>query len=165
MNAGIVAYGAYIPIYRLSKAEINKVWGSGPTKGEKAVANCDEDSITMAVEAGLDCLKGIDPGTVDALYFASTTAPYREKRSASIIGTALDLRRDIVTADFGNSLGAAAGAVKAALDAVNAGSARKVLVVTADCRLPAPRSSFETAFGDGAGALLLGTEAVAATVE
>ena len=89
MNAGIVAYGAYIPIYRLGRAEINKVWGSGPAKGEKAVANCDEDSITMAVEAGLDCLKGIDPGTVDALYFASTTAPYREKRSASIIGTAL----------------------------------------------------------------------------
>ena len=165
MNAGIVAYGAYIPIYRLGRAEINKVWGSGPAKGEKAVANCDEDSITMAVEAGLDCLKGIDPGTVDALYFASTTAPYREKRSASIIGTALDLRRDIVTADFGNSLGAAAGAVKAALDAVNAGSARKVLVVAADCRLPAPRSSFEAAFGDGAAALLIGADAVAATVE
>ncbi len=165
MNAGIVAYGAYVPIYRLSRAEIARVWGSGMAKGEKAVANCDEDSITMGVEAGMDCLKGVEPGTVDGLYFASTTPPYREKRSASIIAAALDLRRDIVTADFGNSLGAGAGALKAALDAVNSGSAGKVLVVAADCRIPAPRSVFEPLLGDGAAALLIGTEDIAAAVE
>ena len=164
MNAGIVAYGAYIPMYRLSRAEIAKVWGSGSPRGEKAVANCDEDSVTMAVEAGMDAIKGFDASTVDALYFASTSAPYREKKSASIIATALDLRRDIVTADFGNSLGAGANAFKAALDAVNAGSARMALVAAADCRLPAPRSAFEPALGDGAAALLVGAEKVAASV-
>ena len=129
------------------------------------MANCDEDSITMGVEAAIDCLKGVEPKTVDGLYFASTTSPYREKRSASIIAAALDLRRDIVTADFGNSLGAGASALKAALDAVNSGSARKVLVVAADCRIPAPRSAFEPLLGDGAAALLIGTEDVAAAVE
>jgi len=164
MNAGIVAYGAYVPIYRLSRVEIAKVWGTRMAKGEKAVANCDEDCITMAVEAGMDALKGVDPSTVDALYFASTTAPYREKKSASVIAAALDLRRNIVTADFGNSLGAGANAVNAALDAVNAGSARKALVVAADCRIPAPSSAFELALGDGAAALLIGAEEVAATI-
>jgi 3-hydroxy-3-methylglutaryl CoA synthase len=164
MNAGIVGYGAYIPIYRLSRAEIVKVWGSGSPKGEKAVANCDEDSVTMAVGAGMDALKGVDTSTVDVLYFASTTAPYREKKSASIIATALDLRSDIVTGDFGNSIGSGANALRAALDAVNAGSARKALVVAADCRLPAPKSAFEMALGDGAAALLIGIEDVAATV-
>ena len=114
MNAGIVAYGAYVPIYRLSRVEIAKVWGTRMAKGEKAVANCDEDCITMAVEAGMDALKGVDPSTVDALYFASTTAPYREKKSAGVIAAALDLRRNIVTADFVNSLGAGANAVNAA---------------------------------------------------
>jgi 3-hydroxy-3-methylglutaryl CoA synthase len=165
MNAGIVAYGAYVPIYRLNRAEIARVWGSGLGKGEKAVANCDEDSITMAVEAAIDCLKGMDPKTVDGLYFASTTPPYREKRSASIAAAALDLRRNIFTADFGNSLGAGASALKAALDAVNAGSAKKVLVVAADCRIPPPNSSFELILGDGAAALLIGTEDVVAMVE
>ena len=165
MKSGLVAYGAYVPIYRMSQADIAKVWGSGPTKGEKAVANCDEDSITMSVEAGKDCLKGINIETVDALYFGSTTPPYREKRSASIIAAALDLRRDIVTADFGNSLGAGASALKAAFDAVNAGSARNVLVVAADSRIPAPRSSLEPILGDGAAALLIGAEDVSATVE
>lgn len=165
MSAGIVSYGAYVPIYRLNRAEIARVWGSSPAKGEKAVANSDEDSLTMGVEAGRDCLKGVDPHTVDGLYFASTTAPYREKRSSSIIAAALDLRRDIVTADLGNSLGAGSNALKMALDAVNAGSARKVLVVAADCRLPPPNSAFEPMFGDGAAALLIGTEHVMATLE
>ncbi|MDY6973535.1 MAG: 3-hydroxy-3-methylglutaryl CoA synthase, partial [Thermodesulfobacteriota bacterium] len=164
-EAGIVSYGAYVPIYRLSRETIARVWGSGPRKGEKAVSNSDEDSITMAVAAGIDCLTGTDSKTVDGLYFASTSAPYREKQSASIIAAALDLRRDAFTADFADSLGAGAGALRAALDAVNSGSARKVLVVTSDCRLPPPNSVFEPLFGDGAAALLVGTEDVIATIE
>lgn len=165
MNAGIVSYGAYVPIYRLSRTEIAKVWGRGKAQGEKAVANCDEDTITMAVEAGIDCLKGIDPNTVDGLYFASTTPPYREKKSASIVAAALDLRRDIFAADFGNSLGAGANAINCAMDAVKAGSARNILVVASDCRVPAPRSAFEFLFADGAAALLIGGKDIVATAE
>ena len=165
MKAGIVSYGAYVPIYRLSREEIAKVWGGGFRKGEKAVANCDEDSITMAVEAAIDSLKGIDTNTVDGLYFVSTSPPYREKQSASIVAAALDLRRDVFTADFSNSLGAGARAIRAALDAVNAGSARRVLVVASDCRLPPPNSVFESLLGDGAAALLVGEEDVIATIE
>ena len=57
--AGIVSYGVYIPIYRLSGESLNQVWG-GTIKGEKAVANVDEDSLTMGVEAARDCLKGME---------------------------------------------------------------------------------------------------------
>lgn len=162
---GIVSYGAYIPIYRLSREEIAKVWRSGPVRGEKAVANCDEDSITMGVAAATDCLKGSDRETVDGLYFASTSSPYREKQSASIVAAALDLRRDTFTADFSDSLGAGTSALKAALDAVNAGSARRVLVVASDCRIPPPNSAFEPLLGDGAAALLVGGDNIIATIE
>lgn len=165
MKAGIVSYGAYIPIYRLSREEIVKVWGAGSRKGEKAVANCDEDSLTMGVAAGIDCLTGCDRESVDGLYFASTSAPFREKQSASIIAAALDLRRTAFTADFGDSLGAGASAIKAALDAVNAGTARNVLVISSDCRLPAPNSAFEPLLGDGAAAFLVGGNGVIAEVE
>lgn len=165
MTAGIVSYGAYVPIYRLSREEIARVWGGGNTRGEKAVANCDEDSLTMGVAAALDCLKGSDPKEVDGLYFASTSAPYREKRSASIMAAALDLRREACTADFTNSLSAGASAMRAALDAVKAGSARKVLVVASDCRLPPPNSSFETLLGDGAAAFLIGQDEVIGSVD
>jgi hydroxymethylglutaryl-CoA synthase len=162
--AGIVSYGAYIPMYRLSRAILGQVWGGGG-KGEKAICNCDEDSITMAVEAGVDCLKGMDRKSVDALYFASTTAPFKEKQSASIVAAALDLREDIVAIDFGNSLRCGTVAIKAALDAVKAGSAKNVLVVIADCRLPAPNSAYEPLFGDGAAAFLIGGSHVVAEIE
>jgi len=152
---GIVSYGAYIPIYRLSKEVLSNTWGGGG-KGEKAVANWDEDSITMAVEAGRDCIKDIQQDSIDALYFATTTPPYKEKQSASIIAAALDLRTDIITADFSNSIRSGTVAIRAALDAVKAGSAKKVLVIAADCRIPPPNSTFEPIFGDGAVALLIG---------
>jgi hydroxymethylglutaryl-CoA synthase len=162
--AGIVSYGAYIPMYRLSRAILGQVWGGGG-KGEKAIANWDEDSITMAVEAGMDCLTGVDKQSVDAVYFASTTAPFKEKQSASIVTAALDLREDIAAADFGNSLRAGTLALKAALDAVKAGSAKNVLVVVSDSRLPAPNSAYEPLFGDGAAAFLVGDKDVVAEIE
>ena len=163
--AGIISYGAYIPVYRLSRAEIAKHWETAPTRGEKAVANSDEDSITMAVEAATDCLHGIRHELVEGLWFATTTPPYMEKQSASIIAAALDLRRDIVTADITDSLRGGTIALQAALDAVVAGSAEKVLVIASDSRLPAPNSIFEQVSGDGAAALLIGRDEGAIRVE
>jgi hydroxymethylglutaryl-CoA synthase len=161
---GIMSYGAYIPIYRLSRDEIGKVWGGGSRKGERVVGNCDEDSITMAVEAVLDCLSGIDRESIDGLYFASTTSPYRVKRAATIIAAAADLRRDTFTADFTNSFGAGASALRAATDAVSAGSAKSVMVVASDCQLAPPNSAFEPIYGDGAAALLITNDDTAVTL-
>ena len=89
--AGVIAYGAYIPIYRLSREAIAQGWGSRSQGGERSVANYDEDSLTMAVEAGLDCLQGADYSRVDGLFYASTTAPYREKQCAVLAAAVLDL--------------------------------------------------------------------------
>jgi 3-hydroxy-3-methylglutaryl CoA synthase len=125
------------------------------------VANFDEDSITMAVEAAMDCLKGIDSNSIDALYFASTTAPYKEKQSAAVVAAALDLRRNIFTTDFANSLRSGTNALRAAIDAIKAGSAKNVLIVAADCRLGVPGSEFEQVFGDGAAALVVSDNGIA----
>ena len=153
--ANIASSGAYIPLYRLSRQLIGDAWGIPAVPGERSVANADEDSLTMAVAAGLDCLAGIDQSTIDGLFFATTTAPYVEKQSAGIIAAALDLRRDINTADFTGSLRAATTAMRAAADAIDSGNARSILVVAADCRLGEPESMWEQLLGDGAGAVLL----------
>ena len=139
---GIVSYGAYIPYYRLGWDEIARAWGGTAPKGEKAVANYDEDSTTMGVEAAINCLGPVDRKEIDGLYFATTTAPYREKQSSSLMAAALDLREDILTSDFTNSLRAGTIAIKTALDVIKAGSAGKILVVSADCRIGAPKSQF-----------------------
>ena len=155
---GITSYGAYVPLVRLDR----RVMGG---RGEKAICNFDEDSITMAVAAALDCLNGIDRDTADGLYLATTTSPYKEHLGATTVAMAVDLRRNIYTADFANSLRAGTGALKSAIDAVQAGSAKKVMVVASDCRLGAPGSTIEQNCGDGAGALLIGDTDVAVTME
>jgi hydroxymethylglutaryl-CoA synthase len=80
---GIVSYGAYVPIYRLSREAIGAMWNKAVAKGEKAVANADEDTVTMGVEAVLDCMNGMDRNQVDGLYFATDSPPYVEKQAAS----------------------------------------------------------------------------------
>jgi 3-hydroxy-3-methylglutaryl CoA synthase len=154
--AGIISYGAYIPLWRLSRDAIAEAWNRGSIGGERSVANNDEDAITMAVEASFDCLNGMKRENVDGLYFASTTSPYKEKQCSTLVATAADLKSEIITADYGNSLRAGTSAFRAALDAVSSGSARSVLVTATDCRIGYPRSNYEQNFGDAAVALLVG---------
>lgn len=157
---GIICSGAYIPLYRLGKD--TKGWGRST---EKAVANFDEDSITMAVAAAIDCLDRIDRSSIDALYLASTTLPYSEKSNAGIVAAATDLRRDILVADFSSSLRSGTIALRAATDAVKAGAVERVLVVASDHRVPRPASEFEPIFGDGAAVFIVGRSDVAASIE
>ena len=162
---GITAYGAYIPIYRLSRAEIAKIWNGPPVPGEKAVANFDEDSVTMAVAACRDCIKDIDPKTIDSLYFASTRPPYAQKQSASIVSAACNLREDISSADFGHSLRVGTNALRAAIDAVKGGSSRKVIVTASECQVAPGDSQGELILGDGAAAFVIGDSHVAVSIE
>ena len=158
--SGIVSCGAYVPWWRLDRAAIT----SG-LKGEKAVCNFDEDSVTMAAAAAIDCLKGVDRGGVDGLFFASTTSPYKEKQAAGIVAAATDLRHNILTADFANSLKAGTAALKLALDSAKAGSAKQIMVAAADRRQGTPMSPFDQSCGDGAAALLVGNLDVIANLE
>jgi 3-hydroxy-3-methylglutaryl CoA synthase len=162
--AGIVSIGAYIPQYRLARTAFAEAWGAGGGPGERSVASHDEDTTTLAVNAVVDVLRAHGRSGIDALFFASTTPVYREKLSAALIATAADLGPEVRTADFGDSLRAGTAALFAALDAVNAGSARNVLVVASDTRRGYPRSSDESNFGDAAVALIVGKTGVAAEI-
>jgi hydroxymethylglutaryl-CoA synthase len=167
-DIGITSYGVYVPRYRMNRKTITGAMGwlsSAALPGEKAIANFDEDSLSMAVSAGFNCLRGGDPAAAEGLYFASTTCPYREGESASIIAAALDLPPTLRTADFSNSLKAGTSAILSACDSVKAGSMRGVLVCAADCRVGKPSSALEMMFGDGAAAVHVGKENVIARIE
>lgn len=163
--AGIVSFGAYIPYYRLPRSVIGQMWGQPGGRGEKAVAGSDEDSVTMAVAAGIDCLKGFDPKTINGLFMATTCSPYRERQCSNIVANALDVPRESRNADFGNCLRAGTTAMLSALDAVKAGFLNIVLVTAADMRLGGAAGGDELAFGDGSAALLFGNDKVIAEVE
>ncbi len=162
---GITSYGAYVPKYRLGREVMAKAWGPRFISGERAVANHDEDSLTMATEAVLNCLFGIDPKTVEGLIFASTTSPYLEKQASTLVATAADLPFEIYTADHLSSLRAGMAGLRNAMDAVMGGGARNILVVAADTRKGEPGSDSEQLFGDGAAALMVGETGVVASFE
>jgi len=162
---GITSMGAYIPYRRISRAIIAREWGRRALKGERSVANSDEDCITMSVEAAMNCLRSIERSATDGFYFASTSAPYKEKSNAGLAATACDLKDDIITADFANSLRAGTSALKAALDLVSTGTVKNVLVAAADCRSGYPKSDQEQLIGDGAASLAVGGSNVIASFE
>lgn len=162
---GITSYGAYIPYHRLPRSVIGAFWGQAGGRGEKAICNYDEDSLTMAMAAATDCLTSFDPKKVDGLFLATTTSPYKERQGSAIVATALDLRRDIRAGDFTNCLRSGTIALASALDAISAGTAKSILVTTADSRLGAAQGELEQAVGDGAACLMLGDTDVAVIIE
>jgi 3-hydroxy-3-methylglutaryl CoA synthase len=169
---GITAYGAYIPRLRLQRKAIAQAnaWFApglmGAAKGERAMANFDEDAVTLAVEAGRDCLPATDPvkdrAFVDAVTFASTTMPFSDRQNAGIVAAALNLSDEISSIDVTSSQRAGTSAVIAALDAVKAGRAKSPLVVAGENRKTRAASSQEMAYGDAGAALTFGNEKVIA---
>lgn len=164
-GVGIVAAAGYVPRYRLTGRTLAGVWGAGGT-GERAVAGYDEDSLTMAADAALRALAGRDPSRLGACLLATTSPPYLEKSSATLLATVADLPAEVVTADLGGSLRAGTTALRLGLDMVRAGSAVEVLVAAADLRPVAPGSPEEATLGDAAAAFVLGSgEEVIARLE
>ncbi len=166
--AGITAYGAYIPRRRLQRKAVAQAnaWFApnlvGSARGERAMANWDEDAVTMAFEAGRDCLPAAEPAKdrahVDAIYFASTTLPFADRQNAGIVAGALSLAENISSVDLASSQRAGTSALIAALDAVKAGRAKSPLLVASDKRKARAASAQELAYGDAAAALTLGSE-------
>ncbi|MBV9993517.1 MAG: 3-hydroxy-3-methylglutaryl CoA synthase, partial [Alphaproteobacteria bacterium] len=164
---GITAYGAYIPRRRLQRkavAEANKWFAPGlmgAARGERAMANYDEDAVTLAVEAGRDCL-GEARDHVDAIYFASTSMPFSDRQNAGIVAAALQLSEDTASADVTSSQRAGLSALLASLDAVAGGRVKAPLVVAGENRKARAASPQELSFGDAAAALAVGGDKVIA---
>jgi len=125
-------------------------------QGERTMANWDEDSLTMAVAASRDCLKGMDKDAINAVYMASTTAPFADRANAGILAAGLNLGSEISSADFAATQKAGTSAIVAAFDAVKGGEKKSVLVTAADKRKTKAAWFHELWFGDGAASLLIG---------
>jgi hydroxymethylglutaryl-CoA synthase len=162
--AGIVSYGSYIPYRRLKRAAIAQVLGVPASRGERSVASFDEDSVSMAVEALRDALKGAPAAEVRSLVYATTTAPYAEKLNAALVGAAARLPAEIRASDSTGSIRAGLSALLQAADAV-AATGGSAAVAVADSRLGAPEGKMEQSSGDGAAAFILGTRNIIAEIE
>jgi 3-hydroxy-3-methylglutaryl CoA synthase len=131
-------------------------------RGDKSVANYDEDSVTMAVAATIDSLNGVDRSELGGVYFASTTLPYKERQNAGIVAGALAMKDDVRSADFTGSLKSGTTALISALEAVESKGANNVVVCSSDCRLGKPGSPQEMILGDAAASFLISDQDVIA---
>lgn len=165
MSIGITAIGAYIPYYYIKRDTIGKAWEGRGQKGERSIANVDEDSLTMAVEAAMDCFRFIPREKINEIYFASTTAPYAEKSNSSLIAVACDLGKNVFASDFAHCTKAGTSALKSAFNAVAANPLHNVLVTASDVRNAYPKSQQEQMLGDAAAALVVGSDNVVATID
>ncbi len=149
---GIIAYGSYLPYYRLQRSAIADTLGQGGGRGTRAVASYDQDANTLAVEAGrlLRRATDVEPSV---LTFTTTAPPYADKTNANTVHAALRLPGATPAFDF---VGSARSGVGAVLGPLRGGSS--TLFVAADVRTGLPGSADEANGGDAAAALLIGSD-------
>lgn len=164
-KSGIIAYGAYIPQRRLQRKAVvaANVWFNSAlksqAKGERAMANWDEDAVTMAVAAARDCLTGMDREQVEALHFASTTFPFEDRLNAGIVAGALNLAETVAGHDHAATQRVGASALVNALTSSGQGN---TLVVAAEKRRTKAASPLELSSGDAAAAIMVGHDDIIA---
>jgi len=156
---GIVAYGAYVPYWRLDRAGITQALGAPAGRGTRSVASHDEDTTSMAVEAARVALRSAPGVAPAALYFATATPAYLDKTNATAIHAGLDLDPAAAAFDMVGSVRSGAGALRAGLDA-----GRPTLCALADVRTGLAGGGDEREGGDAAAAFLLAPDGPEAPV-
>ena len=160
---GITSFGAYIPNLRIERSAIAEAhsWSfpdlKARSKGVRALANWDEDTITMGVEAA----RRATLGNIGDLVFASTTPPFADLQSATLVSSALGLANTVMTSDNGGSLRAGTSAL---LNALRSTASAPTLVVASDARQAKAGSAQELQYGAGAVALTVGCDNVIANL-
>lgn len=153
---------AYLPHWRLDATTVAAAWGAPAGRGRRAIADRDEDPLTLAF-AATSGLPSAGPA-IDAVYFASTSAPYLEKQTASVLAAALGVERTARTLDVAASRRGWVTAIGLAIDGLAAGSLTTAVVATGELRSAEPRSADELGFADAGGAALLSVDGTGAEV-
>src|SRR5271167_1145055 len=109
---GVVGWGVHVPHYRLDRSQIAPLVGAGGGKGSRAVASYDEDTTTMAVEAGRNVLRAGGP-VPTGVWLATTTPTYLDKTNAVAIHAALRLPRSATAYDAIGSVRGTSGTLLA----------------------------------------------------
>jgi hydroxymethylglutaryl-CoA synthase len=125
---------------------------------EKAVPGPDEDTVTMAIEAGRNALRraGIDPAHIRAVWVGSESHPYAVKPTSVIVAEALGAGPEILSADWQFACKAGSEAMQAAIALVGSGMGAYALAAGIDTAQGRPGDALEFTAAAGGAAFLLG---------
>ena len=166
-DVGIIGYGAYVPRYRIKAKEIARVWTAGtfqeespvnPPIIEKAVANLDEDSVTMAIEAAKFALKRaqIDPKLIRAVIMGSESKPFAVKTAGVTIGAAIGASKNKIAASYEFACKAGTEAMQTCIGLVGSGMIDYGLAIGSDTAQGRPADALEYTAASGAAAYIIG---------
>ena len=146
----ISSAAGYLPLLRMDRraAAAALRWSGlgGGGKGIRSVANWDEDSLTMSVEAA----RAISLTTLDHAAFASTSAFFTDRSQAGIALDALGLAPTTRASDLSGSRRAATSALLNALEGKGDN-----LILAGEKREAQVGSPQHLLFGDGAAAMIV----------
>src|SRR5205085_11271583 len=118
---GLLATHRYVPRLRLERSEVfaQHRWMApglkSLAKGQRAMANWDEDAVTMAVAAAPSLLAASPADGAAELTLASTTLPFADRLNAGIVAAGLGLDSNAVVRDVASSSRAALTELAASL--------------------------------------------------
>jgi hydroxymethylglutaryl-CoA synthase len=164
---GLLATARYAPRLRLERSAVFEQhrWMApglkSLAKGQRTMANWDEDAVTMAVEASRGLLAASPLVGAAELTLASTTLPFADRLNAGIVAAAIGLDSAAVVRDVASSGRAALTELAAALRHPVPGLTR--ITVASERRIGRPGGAQELIFGDGAAAAAVGSGPAIAT--
>src|SRR3989344_9663732 len=165
--SGIVAYGTYVPKYRLKLSEIARMWGkdsveieTGLRLSEKAVPGFDEDAVTMGIEAGRRAvaMAVIKSADLQSVYFGSESHPYAVNPSSTILGEYLGIGNNYFAADLEFACKAATAGMQVTLGLLNSNEISYGLVIGSDTAQGKPHDALEYTAASAACAYILGNK-------
>lgn len=163
--SGIIAYGTYIPKYRLRLSEIAHMWGKEASEiegglriSEKAVPGFDEDAVTMGIEAGIKAINmaGITPVSIQSIYFGSESHPYAVKPSSTTVGEYLGIGNNYFAADLEFACKAATAGMQVTVGLLSNKSIGYGLIIGSDTAQGKPHDALEYTAASAACAYILG---------
>ncbi len=169
-DIGIVGYGAYVPRWRIKVEEIARIWGQDPGNvrsslmvEEKSVADIDEDTVTISIEAAKNALRsgGIDPKKIGALFVGSESHPYVVKPSGTIVAEALGIGPELMLADYEFACKAGTAAMQTCYAMVKSGMVEYGMAIGADTAQGRPGDALEYTAASGGAAFVIGNDPLA----
>jgi hydroxymethylglutaryl-CoA synthase len=167
---GIVGYGVYVPRWRIKVEEIARIWGQDPNsirKGllveEKSVADIDEDTVTISIEAAKNALLSakIDAQKIGALFVGSESHPYAVKPSGTIVADVLGMGPDLMLADYEFACKAGTAAIQTCYAMVKSQMIEYGMAIGADTAQGQPGDALEYTAASGGASFIVGHDPLA----
>lgn len=165
VEAGIVGYGAWVPKhYVLSRVIDDRASQLGLVK--KSLASWDEDSVTMAVQAGLMAFtnSNVLPKNVGALYIGSESPAYAVNPSSTIVADMLSMGHDYHAVDLQFACKAATAGLQMMMAQIASNGVTNGLIIGSDKSQAKKGDALEWSAGAASAALLIGRNTIIARV-